>query len=76
MLQVYKPGELGQTRAEESVNTNLSSHACSTITEGAGQFVLLIICTTMGAVPKATVTGHEGRVCKLFNEYYVQYQWR
>ena len=44
------------------------------MTEGAGQFVLLVIYTTMGAVPKATVTGHEGRVCKLLNEYYVQYK--
>ena len=50
--------------------------ACSMMTEGAGQFVLLIICMTMGTVPKATVIGHEGRVCKLFNEYYIQYQWR
>ena len=57
-------------------SAHLSICACSTMTEGAGQFVLLIICTMMGAVSKATVTGHEGHVCKLFNEYYIQYQWR
>ena len=32
MLQVYKLGELGQTHAGESVDTNLSGCACGTIT--------------------------------------------
>ena len=51
-------------------STHLSIHIYSTITEGAGQFVLLVIYTTMGAVPKATVIGHEGHICKLLNMYY------
>ena len=32
MLQVYKPGELGRTHAGGSVDTDLSGHACGTIT--------------------------------------------
>ena len=57
-------------------STHLSIHVCSTITEGAGQFVLLVIYTTIGAIPKATVTGHKGCICKLLNVYYVQYKGR
>src|SRR5580698_468585 len=48
-------------------STHLSIHACSMITKRAGQFVLLVIYMTMGAVPKATVTGYEGCICKLLN---------
>ena len=32
LLQVYKPGELGRMHAGESVDTDLSSRACGTIT--------------------------------------------
>ena len=46
VLQVYKPGELGQTHAGESVDTDLSGRACSTITEGAGPILYVLICTT------------------------------
>ena len=55
---------------------HLSICVCSMMTEGAGQFVLLVIYTTMGAVPKATVTGHERHIYKLLNMYYVQYKGR
>ena len=69
---VYKLREM--LRMEWSAH--LSIRACSTMTEGTGQFVLLVIYTTMDAVPKATVTGHEGHVYKLLNVYYVQYKGR
>ena len=55
-------------------SAHLSIRMCSTMTEGAGQFVLLIIYTMMGAIPKAIVTEHKGRICKLLNVYYVQYK--
>ena len=57
-------------------SAHLSICTCSTMTKGAGQFVLLIIYTMMGTVPKATVTEHKGHICKLLNVYYVQYKWR
>ena len=46
MLQVYKLGELGQMRMGESVDTDLSSCACSTITEGARPILYILICMT------------------------------
>ena len=52
-------------------STYLSIHTYSIMTERAGQFVLLLMYTTMDTIPKTIVTEHEGHICKLLNVYYI-----